>query len=269
MSVSEFSKGKGGIMPDFKKKKSGASGTYRPFENLKALLEGKSLPLADDSPAETVVVPHVSVDPDHPEYEQRLFVKAMAEVTPIPRGKYFEADFELPPDIFDDPGSIFNDDLIDPESLLRLKNLVEKGEGFVLSDTSEYIEGTGYCDNPELTDRLHRGDFSMQAYVDLHGLGAEAAQEVFDGFMKEAILTGKRAVLIVHGRGLSSPAKPVLKTKVQDWLTRGPWRKWIIAFSSARACDGGTGATYVLLRRQPFTKRFRKNYKKRGKRRSV
>jgi hypothetical protein len=35
---------------------------------------------------------------------------------------------------------------------------------------------------------------------------------------------------------------------VVRWLTRGPWRKWIIAYSSARSCDGGTGATYVLLR---------------------
>jgi DNA-nicking Smr family endonuclease len=65
-------------------------------------------------------------------------------------------------------------------------------------------------------------------------------------------------ILIIHGRGLSSPAGPVLKTKVIQWLTTGPWRRWVMAFASARLCDGGAGATYVLLRRQPTTKRFKR-----------
>jgi DNA-nicking Smr family endonuclease len=68
-------------------------------------------------------------------------------------------------------------------------------------------------------------------------------------------------VLIVHGRGLSSPAKPVLKTKVIEWLTCGPWRKWVIAFTSARSFDGGAGATYVLLRQRPVTRSKRKRKK--------
>ena len=64
--------------------------------------------------------------------------------------------------------------------------------------------------------------------------------------------------------GLSSPAEPILKSKVYRWLTTSPWHKWVIAFTSARLCDGGAGATYVLLRRKPIKKRFRKPRKKRG-----
>jgi DNA-nicking Smr family endonuclease len=77
--------------------------------------------------------------------------------------------------------------------------------------------------------------------------------------MREAVATGKRAVLIIHGRGLSSPALPVLKTRVAEWLTTGYWRKWVVAFTSARRCDGGSGASYVLLRRNPLPKRLRKH----------
>lgn len=242
--------------------KKSDSGFFRPFENLKTLLEKKSLPnLA--SPAETFTE-KIDVDPNHPEYEQKLFIKAMADVMPLSsKEKYIEVSD--PPNHFNnvtESRGIFDDDTED-ESLLRLKNLVENGEGFVVAYTPEYIEGRGYCDNPELTERLHRGDFSIQGYIDLHGLGANAAEEAFDVFIKDAIKTGKRAVLVIHGRGLSSPRRPVLKSKVQDWLTRGPWRKWIIAFSSARSCDGGAGATYILLRRTPLTKRFRKKHKKR------
>jgi DNA-nicking Smr family endonuclease len=86
--------------------------------------------------------------------------------------------------------------------------------------------------------------------------------EALEGFLGEAIASGKRAVLVVHGRGLSSPGKPILKAKVLEWLIYGPWRKWVIAFASARPCDGGAGATYVLLRRRPSTRRFRKQSKR-------
>jgi DNA-nicking Smr family endonuclease len=110
----------------------------------------------------------------------------------------------------------------------------------------------------EVAKRLHRGEFSIQGHIDLHGLSVESAQDAFEKFLKESIAVGKRMVLIVHGRGLSSPAKPILKTNVFKWLTTGPWRKWIMAFASARLCDGGAGATYVLLRKRPVTKRYKK-----------
>jgi DNA-nicking Smr family endonuclease len=140
----------------------------------------------------------------------------------------------------------------------RLRNLIDCGMGFVVSDTPEYMEGVGYMAPPEITRRLHRGDFAVQDYVDLHGLTVEGAREAFDAFMKDAVLNGKSAVLVIHGRGLSSPAEPVLKTKVAEWLTSGVWRKWVIAFTSARLCDGGSGASYVLLRHRPITKKYRK-----------
>ncbi|MDM8524585.1 Smr/MutS family protein [Desulfococcaceae bacterium HSG8] len=252
---------------DARKRKSESPGFFRPFENLKSIIDSKSLPLTF-CPVETISS-ELDVKPDHPEYEQKLFMKAMTDVRPLSKGKYVEEDDEIGIPRYSDyefRAADFEDNT-EQETLLRLKNLVEYGVGFVVADTPEYIEGTGYCDNPEITERLRDGEFSMQGYVDLHGFGVEAAQEVFDTFMRDAVRTGKRAVLIVHGRGLSSPSEPVLKTSVQDWLTRGPWRKWVIAFSSARLCDGGAGATYVLLRNTPFTKRFRKRHKIRKKRR--
>ena len=179
----------------------------------------------------------------------------MADVEPIHRGDRLEpaAVSRVSIDAANDP---------DVETLQQLNNLVESGEGFVVADTPEYIEGTGYHIHPEIAKRLHRGDFSIQSHIDLHGLGAEDARDAFEKFLKDAVTTGKRAVLVVHGRGLSSANKPVLKTKVIEWLTQGPWRKWVIAFASARSCDGGAGASYVLLRRRPMTKRHRKCSKK-------
>ncbi|MFH2218424.1 MAG: Smr/MutS family protein [Pseudomonadota bacterium] len=227
-------------------------GTFRSFKDLKALLDIPSLPVVRN-PANGP--PKVQQGKPDPVKEQQLFDEAMANVTPISRSGCIESDSQkrVPEGPEDNP---------DAAALWQLENLVKHGEGFVLADTAEYIEGTGHRVNPEITRRLHRGDFSIQAHIDLHGLSVEDAHAAFEVLLKDSIVTGKRAVLIVHGRGLSSPDKPVLKTRLIKWLTTGPWRKWVMAFSSARACDGGTGATYVLLRARPMTKRFRKKTKK-------
>ncbi|MFC1828250.1 Smr/MutS family protein [Thermodesulfobacteriota bacterium] len=229
-------------------KPSKPRGTYKPFKDLKTMLEGRSLPAARPPAAR---LPKSRKQKTDPEDEKRIFKEAMADVRPISRTGCIEIDFEKTPP--DGPN-----DNSDAEALLKLENLVKHGKGFVVADTPEYIEGRGYRVSPEITRRLHRGDFSIQAHIDLHGLSVEDAHNAFEAFLMDSIQTGKRAVLIVHGRGLSSPDKPVLKSKLIEWLTKGPWRKWVIAFSSARSCDGGAGATYLLLRERPMTKRFRK-----------
>ena len=246
-------------------KTSDTTGIFRPFEELKDLLEKKSLkpgPSPGDKTSKAsgetrvkktgVFKPDCTIgDASAPRNERELFLEAMADVEPINRENRIEPSC----------GPCWSiDSENDPkdETMQQLSNLVNSGEGFVVADTPEYIEGTGYNIHPEISKRLHRGNFSIQSHIDLHGLGVEDARKAFEIFFKDAITTGKRAVLVVHGRGLSSPGRPVLKTKVIEWLTRGPLRKWVIAFSSARSCDGGTGATYVLLRKRPLTKRFRK-----------
>ena len=220
--------------------------TTHSFQDLTGLLECKSLSLPD--PRRSVVKKHESKP--NPHVEEELFKKAMEGVTPIPRDNTVERIFQkaLP------EGPKNGDDV---EILRKLTNLVKYGEGFNVSDTPEYIEGTGYHVHPSIAKRLHQGDYSIQTYIDLHGFCADEAKEIFDGFLKWAVTTGKRGVLVIHGRGLSSPLEPILKKKVVEWLTRGPWRKWVVAYSSARRCDGGAGATYVLLRERPISKRFK------------
>ena len=63
----------------------------------------------------------------------------------------------------------------------------------------------------------------------------------------ESVNARIQCVRVVHGKGLrSGPRGPVLKASVNRWL-----RQWddVLAFVSAPARDGGTGAVYVLLRR--------------------
>ena len=223
-----------------------SSFTFKSFQDLKALLENKPFSFPERHHSDFIDYE----EKQNPESEEEHFRQAMEGVTPISRDKYVERIFQL-----ELPES--SRDKEDAETLEKLTNLMKYGRGFNVADTPEYIEGTGYHVLPTVAKRLHRGEYSIQAFVDLHGLIVEDAKEVFEKFLKWAVTTGKTGVLIVHGRGLSSPSEPVLKKKVVEWLTHGPWRKWLAAYSSARICDGGAGATYVLLRPRPVSKRVK------------
>src|SRR4030043_153528 len=224
-----------------------SSFTFKSFQDLRALLENKSF--SSKERHHSALIDYEKKQ--NPELEEELFKKAMEGVTPISRDKYVERIFQI-----EIPESSRDNE--DAEILEKLADLVKYGRGFNVADTPEYIEGTNYDVHPSVARRLRRGDYSIQAFVDLHGLLVEDAKEVFEKFLKWAVTTGKTGVLIVHGRGLSSPSEPVLKKKVVEWLTHGLWRKWVAAYSSARSCDGGAGATYVLLRSRPVSKRFKK-----------
>lgn len=96
--------------------------------------------------------------------------------------------------------------------------------------------------------RLRRGDFALEAEIDLHGLGLAAAEAELKTFLNECIARGLVCVRVVHGKGTrSGPAGPILKPSVQHWLAR--WDQ-VQAFVSAQARHGGSGAVYVLLRRR-------------------
>ncbi len=95
--------------------------------------------------------------------------------------------------------------------------------------------------------KLRRGQYAIEAELDLHGATVIQAREAVDSFLKNARERDKRVVRIIHGKGNSSEGKmPVLKGKANSWLRQ---KDEVLAFCSARPNDGGTGAVYVLLKR--------------------
>jgi DNA-nicking Smr family endonuclease len=218
---------------------------HHPFDHLKGLIDRKDLP--PSRPAYKVSQKKNEAVSDD-QREENLFFEAMAGVHPIARDPVVEENIEMKP--AEKPGYIAEND-----ALSQLVRLVKHGEGFIVSATPEYMEGTGYHARQEYARRLHRGDFSIQDHIDLHGMNVENAKEAFESFMKASFISGKSAVLIIHGRGLSSPGEAILKNKVREWLSQSYWLKRVIAYASAQWHDGGGGATYVLLRNRSVSKR--------------
>jgi len=96
--------------------------------------------------------------------------------------------------------------------------------------------------------KFRRGQYTIEAELDLHGYTVPEAREALSRFLRDATLAGKRCVRVIHGKGLGAIGKlPVLKVKVNGWLRQ---KDAVLAFCSARPQDGGTGAVYVLLKKE-------------------
>ena len=138
-----------------------------------------------------------------------------------------------------------------------LQDFMEGKVEFSVASTDEYAEGHVVGLDLMIVSQLQSRQFSPEAHIDLHGLNCEQAFQNLVGFFRSSYYKGVRTVLVVTGRGLNSlNGVPVLRFRVQQWLTQDPFKRVVLAFCTARQEDGGAGAFYVLLRRR------KKNYGK-------
>jgi DNA-nicking Smr family endonuclease len=98
--------------------------------------------------------------------------------------------------------------------------------------------------------RLARGEYAAEDELDLHGADVPRAEAMVRRFLGDARAASLGCVRIIHGKGLHGPAgfdaggAPVLKNLVDRMLRH---RSDVLAFHSAPARAGGTGAVLVLL----------------------
>jgi DNA-nicking Smr family endonuclease len=212
---------------------------HAPFAGLKQALKLGEPPAPPPAPAAPAA-------PGPEPGEEVLFARAMTGVAPLGGGAGQRREPAL------EPASPYLDRPLDEdlEVMAQLADLVSGQAEFDLRYSDEYVQGCLPGVGEELKERLARGDFPIQDYLDLHGHDREGALAALEGFLRAALGRGLRHVLIVHGKGQGSPeGEPVLKRAVAAWLMRKRLRRWVLAFCTARACDGGEGAMYLLLRK--------------------
>ena len=103
--------------------------------------------------------------------------------------------------------------------------------------------------------KLRQGRYDIDARLDLHRLSVKQARVDVHSFIQEAMQYGLRTVLILHGKGQRKTEQEktaVLKGYVNHWLQD---LEEVQAFHSAQPVHGGTGAVYVLLRKNLQKKR--------------
>ncbi|WP_231895539.1 Smr/MutS family protein [Halodesulfovibrio spirochaetisodalis] len=131
-----------------------------------------------------------------------------------------------------------------------LQDLLDGEVEFKLEYTDEYIQGHVEGVDPITLGKLRAGQYSPEGHLDMHGMVAQEAHEALVQFLRASYNKGKRTVLLIPGRGKNSPeGYAVLRERIQEWLTRDPFKRVVLAFCTAQNKDGGAGALYVMLRK--------------------
>ncbi|MGN6390248.1 MAG: Smr/MutS family protein [Burkholderiaceae bacterium] len=173
--------------------------------------------------------------------EADLFRRSIGEVNPLPAtGKAL-----LRPE---PPLPIARQHLADEQAALQ-ESLSDEFTIDTLLDVDEALSYAREGIGEDVIRKLRRGQWVVQAQLDLHGMRRDEAREALSEFIRNASRRSLRCVRVIHGKGLGSVNKePVLKNKVRNWLVQ---KDEVLAFCQARGNDGGAGAVVVLLKAQP------------------
>jgi DNA-nicking Smr family endonuclease len=169
--------------------------------------------------------------------EKELFATSVGRIKPLVAPKKAQLVVEMPEPI---PVQRQRDE----QAVLR-EALSDEWDTGSLLDTDEALSFRRPGVGVDVVRKLRKGEWSVQAHLDLHNQRTEEARDLLGKFIRESHKNGLRCVRVVHGKGLGSPGKvSVLKPKVQSWLIQ---KNQVMAFVQATPMQGGAGALVVLL----------------------
>jgi DNA-nicking Smr family endonuclease len=182
--------------------------------------------------------------PEHTEgerHEASLFATSVGPIVPLRRAA-------APPPARPRPAAIARQRQRDEAAALA-ESIADAFDGESLLDSDDSLSFRRRGIGIDVVRKLRRGVWALQGEIDLHGLRRDEARERVAAFLADAVRAGWRCVRVVHGKGHGSPGRePVLKAKVKSWLVQ---KSEVLAFTHARAADGGHGALIVLLKPGP------------------
>ncbi|MBO9622391.1 MAG: Smr/MutS family protein [Sphingomonas sp.] len=103
--------------------------------------------------------------------------------------------------------------------------------------------------------KLGRGMVAPESSIDLHGHSLASAYDLLDRGLDAAIRRGDRVLLLITGKpprpeSERPHARGAIRAAVGDWLAASRHADRIAAVRGAHPRHGGTGALYIVLRRE-------------------
>ncbi|ATG58809.1 MULTISPECIES: DNA endonuclease SmrA [Pseudoalteromonas] len=170
-----------------------------------------------------------------------LFLSSMEDVTPI------SSDTIKP--LSSSPHS----SLAQQQKRQAAENTLSTDENYLSTESVELVEPFAILSFKKdgvqgpVFKNLRLAKYQVDATLDLHGQLLKNARNTLFNFINDCQQQNVRVVLIRHGVGIKNKTKPgILKSFVNKWLTELPA---VLAYHTAQRHHGGSGATYVLLKK--------------------
>ncbi|MBV1911152.1 MAG: DNA endonuclease SmrA [Kangiellaceae bacterium] len=106
---------------------------------------------------------------------------------------------------------------------------------------------------PQVFKNLRQAKYQFDYHLDLHRYTVKEARDAIFKLINSAHIEDYRCFLVTHGKGERSKEPAKLKAYVNHWLRQ---IEQIVAFHSAMPKHGGTGSTYVLLKKPKQKRRI-------------
>lgn len=98
--------------------------------------------------------------------------------------------------------------------------------------------------------KMDRGEYEIDAELDLHGFTREQAFKTLESFIEVSYAMQRRMVLVITGKGIKSKPEDIkLRDELPNWLNRDHIKNKIIRYTTAVQKHGGAGAFYILIKR--------------------
>ena len=170
-----------------------------------------------------------------------LFLSSMEDVTPI------SSDTIKP--LSSSPHS----SLAQQQKRQAAENTLSTDENYLSTESVELVEPFAILSfkkdgvQSPVFKNLRLAKYQVDATLDLHGQLLKNARNTLFNFINDCQQQNVRVVLIRHGVGIKNKTKPgILKSFVNKWLPELPA---VLAYHTAQRHHGGSGATYVLLKK--------------------
>lgn len=142
-----------------------------------------------------------------------------------------------------------------PEIIIKKHSTeIRINENVFYSKNIEDLEAGGI--DKSTLKKFKKEEFPIEATLDLHGKTEDEAFVLVDEFIPKCYNLGKRCIVIITGKGLNIHKnediftnKGILRKSVPLWLNTLRLRSMILVYKHPSEKLGGSGALYILLRR--------------------
>lgn len=185
--------------------------------------------------------------------EESLFRSEMGDVAPLKSDNRVDNKVRLKKKAQaqsnDTHSSVIDDNFVDSMSA-GLSDMFADSDissDAALNECPEILDFSRSGLQHNILKKLRQGKNPVEHSLDLHGLTVQQARIELITFLNECESANIRHAIIVHGKGFGSSGKPVIKPMINRWL---PQVENVLAYHSAQPKHGGSGAVYVLLKKQ-------------------